>query len=168
MVAMLMFGMIIGFPREHGFKPFTPDLLGFGSFHVSNLINHATGHWDVNMVMEIFWSDDVESILSIPLTTVHTRDVRIWHFTKHGHFSVRSAYYLARKMKTTTATNTGGQSSSLVSENWEWIWKLNIPNKIKIFFWRALKNSLPVCTLLQRRGVDIINVCPVCDGSRKL
>lgn len=54
-------------PREFGFRPFTPDLYDFGPLYVSSLIDQSCGSWDVNVVSELFWDEDKETILRIPL-----------------------------------------------------------------------------------------------------
>lgn len=42
------------------------------------------------------------------------------------------------------------------------IWKLNIPPKLKLFWWKVLHNGLPVAENLNRRGMKIYNLCQVC------
>ena len=42
------------------------------------------------------------------------------------------------------------------------IWKLKVPNKVKMFMWHFAHNSLPVRRNLARRGVVIDTRCPVC------
>lgn len=121
-------------PRTSIMRPITPDLLELGDISVSMLIDSTVGAWDVDVIRGIFWEEDVDSILQIPVSQNHGQDIRIWHFTKHGHYSVRSAYYLARDMKKDVRRNVLGCSSSLVAVNWDWIWSLKLPNRIKVFF----------------------------------
>lgn len=92
----------------------------------------------------------------MPASTVP--DVRVWHFTPHGHYSVRSAYFLARQVKQAARMGTLGGTSVLNSVNWNWVWHLKIPNKIKVFLWRALRDSLPTRCALMRRGIRILLV----------
>ena len=63
--------------------------------YVSELINPSFGDWDVDLVKEIFWEEDVKVILALP---VHEgRDNLIaWHYDNHGRFSVKSAYKVCR------------------------------------------------------------------------
>ena len=42
------------------------------------------------------------------------------------------------------------------------IWKLNFPNKIKHFMWRACKNILPTKNRLKVRGMGLEDCCAVC------
>ncbi|CAB4279976.1 unnamed protein product [Prunus armeniaca] len=43
-----------------------------------------------------------------------------------------------------------------------WIWKLQLPPKIKFFLWRGFMNSLAVNYNLRHRRMDVPNVCPLC------
>lgn len=77
-------------------------------------------------------------------------------------YSVRTAYYLARHLKKQSVATIHGNSSNLVQENWDFVWKISLPNKIKIFAWRLLKSALPVLDTLRRRNIVIDVLCPVC------
>jgi hypothetical protein len=77
-------------PRDQARRPFTPrghNLLTY----VSEMVDPITGTWDEVLLREIFWDEDVECILGIP---VHEGmdDLVAWHFNTDGQFSVRSAY----------------------------------------------------------------------------
>lgn len=40
-----------------------------------------------------------------------------------------------------------------------------VPQKVKIFFWRAVRNGLPTMDVLCRRGMNVDRMCPRCgDG----
>ena len=45
-----------------------------------------------------------------------------------------------------------------------WIWKSNLLPKIKIFFWLAIREALPICEFLITRRLEITN----CGVSPKL
>lgn len=113
------------------------------------------------MVETLFWDDDSNAILQIPISSAEM-DVRVWNYTKHGHYVVKSGYYLAQRIQKQTELSRVGQSSSTVDDNWDWIWKIKMPNKIKIFLWRVLKSSLPTLDALNRRGLNTNDMCPVC------
>lgn len=50
--------------------------------------------WNTDIIESIFWAHDAEIIKAIPLGSMHNKDKLIWHFTKDGCFSVRSAHHL--------------------------------------------------------------------------
>ena len=79
-----------------------------------------------------------------------------------GEFTVKSAYYIALSLVETEECgecSSGDQRTPL----WRKIWHLKIPEKIRIFAWRACMNGLPPRLNLCRRGVNIDPVCPMCE-----
>jgi hypothetical protein len=62
---------------------------------VDELIDPVTGDWDVQMIKDLFWEDDQQVILAIPIFDGR-ENILAWHFDKHGKFSVRSAYKVYR------------------------------------------------------------------------
>lgn len=51
------------------------------------------------------------------------------------------------------------QSISSVAFNFCWVWKLQVPMRIKFFWWRVLWNSLPCKGLLSRRHLVSTDLC---------
>ena len=45
---------------------------------------------------------------------------------------------------------------------WTALWKLRIPNKIKVFGWRACNDILPTKLNLTKRRIIDDFVCPIC------
>ena len=45
---------------------------------------------------------------------------------------------------------------------WRSLWKLHVPNKIKVFAWRALHDSLPTRENLARRRIVTDGTCELC------
>jgi hypothetical protein len=60
---------------------------------VEELIDPATGGWDVQLLHEIFCPTDVRMITAIPLSP-WMEDSIAWHGNRNGMFSVRSAYHM--------------------------------------------------------------------------
>lgn len=149
-------------PRESSRKPFTPDLNQFGDIAVSNLLNPQGTNWDVGLLNSLFWEEDVEYILQIPIAGNHNTDDRRWFFSRSGYYSVKSAYYITRDIKKSRQAALSSSGSVTTTRNWSYIWKLRLPNTLKVFVWRLLKNGLPVTSNLVRRNISIDNVCPIC------
>lgn len=79
-------------PRNRALRPFTPDLYNLSPFSVASLINMDTLPWDQHILHTLFWTDDIDTILQIPVLGNQRADMRIWHYTKTGTYSVRSGY----------------------------------------------------------------------------
>ena len=112
---------------------------------VEKLIDREKGSWDADLVKSNFVAHEAEVILSIPISTTLPEDSRVWAGTRNGSFTVRSAYEVAFNLiKEGKKQVVLGESSnrSKMKEFWKFIWKLECPNKVKQFFWKACKNIL--------------------------
>lgn len=49
----------------------------------------------------------------------------------------------------------------------EWIWKLNMLPKIITFLWLCHHNNIPVRDVLDFRGINCNNSCPMCNSHAK-
>jgi hypothetical protein len=128
---------------------------------VEELIDPATGQWDVELVTKTFVDEEVKSILSIP---VHPEldDVVAWHDDSRGLFSVRSAYKVQKeheKRSSRRGVQTTSSGSDMDRDLWKSLWKLNCPGKFKHFLWRFAHNSLALRMGLERRGMELDTKC---------
>ena len=96
--------------------------------------------WDSGLVERIFWPWEAETILRIPVCEGSVTDKLIWPLTLDGDFSVQSAYRMLESM--TRSSNPCSSSMDEVSKVWKGIWKIKTPNKICLFIWRAVHDSL--------------------------
>ncbi|KAM0988472.1 hypothetical protein ACFX2A_012624 [Malus domestica] len=116
--------------------------------------------------MEGFNRDDVAPILSIPLSRNGGLDRLVWHYNVNGEYSVRSGYGVAVDLMENGALGRKGRGAPSDRQKnnqvWKQIWKLNVPNKIKIFIWRCCNRAVAVRHNLQRRHLRVNNVCGVC------
>ena len=102
-----------------------------------------------------------EAICQIPLSRRNVPDSVFWLHNARGLFSVKSTYNMVRRLL--TDANRGGTSTEGAAKNiWTAIWKLRLPNKIKIFSWRACHEILPTVVNLTRRKVLNDDICSVC------
>ncbi|XP_021744186.1 uncharacterized protein LOC110710222 [Chenopodium quinoa] len=84
--------------------------------------------WDINALDANFSEAEVSAIHNIPIPMFDSRDSWMWHFTKDGRFSVRSAYNLltVEQMRDTPSSSNGD-----FSFDWKLVWNVEIPQKIK-------------------------------------
>ena len=128
---------------------------------VANFIDPETGWWDREFVMQHFNQEDGKAILRVPLSRRFTNDTLFWTFTKSGEYTVRSGYHVARQVQkeATWAECSNGVVGGAV---WKVLWKLKVPNKIKVFCWRACRNILPTRVNLVHKKVIQDNRCELC------
>jgi hypothetical protein len=127
---------------------------------VDELINPVTATWDEDLVRSIL-EIDANRILQIPITSGRD-DCVAWHYNRNGVFSVRSAYHCQWKEKygARIAAMQGGSTSN--HQIWKNLWKLQVPGKIKIFGWRALRGLMSCNAILANRHIIPDGGCPVC------
>lgn len=130
-------------------KEFTNDMYEIGPLSVSSLIDQNSGRWNQQLLHTLFWIDDINAILQVPVLGSNVPDRRIWHYTRFGTYFVRSCYYLAREMRVNNISmRTEGCGSH---GDYDWNLLLQLPNKIKVFMWRALNHAIPVLDNMRRR-----------------
>ncbi|KAK9998773.1 hypothetical protein SO802_018376 [Lithocarpus litseifolius] len=89
-----MFGAQVIKPHESYLG--LPSLVGrLQAVRVCDLIDETRKEWKEDLIRQCFLPQDVEAILSIPLSAHGGRDRMIWAATKNGKFTVQSAYKLA-------------------------------------------------------------------------
>ncbi|OEL23816.1 hypothetical protein BAE44_0015165, partial [Dichanthelium oligosanthes] len=95
-------------------------------------------------------------------------DTLAWAFEKNGVYSVQSAYILLKdeEMREIRASSVP-ESSSNSGAWWKLLWKMKIPSKVRIFWWRAIHNFLPVKCELFRRHVAKESFCEECGHSQE-
>ncbi|XP_050111742.1 uncharacterized protein LOC126590298 [Malus sylvestris] len=134
---------------------------------VSDIIDSSSNSWRDDVISDGFNQDDVLPILSIPLSHSSLGDRLVWHHTTNGVYSVKTRYGLAVKLMEYGALRRKGRGapSEFNKQNMVWnnIWRLQVPNKIKIFIWRCCNNALAVRRNLKRCHMRIDNVCGVCN-----
>ncbi|KAH9718251.1 zf-RVT domain-containing protein [Citrus sinensis] len=124
---------------------------------VTDLIDERH-HWKEDIICQHFSKEASERILQTPLPRIPQQDILIWKFDKHGSYSVKSGYQLALKQK--FSDNPG--CSDTTRTHWEVVWAKEIPEKVKVFMWRAAKNLLPTATNLWKRKMIMDPICKRC------
>ncbi|KAH9650223.1 putative reverse transcriptase/RNA-dependent DNA polymerase [Citrus sinensis] len=143
-------------PRPTTFRPISPRTLAVDT-KVAELIS-PEGEWKRDWIQQHFFKEDAEIISRIPLPRHTALDELCWHYDKLGKYSVKSGYQLALKEKFLSAAS----SSNPDPRQWNAIWKLDLPEKIKIFMWRAVKNLLPTAENLWKRKEVPDPICQRC------
>jgi hypothetical protein len=129
---------------------------------VSDLVT-ASGQWNEQLIRETFISVDPAAILRIPLRP-NAEDWWAWESEKHGEYSVKTAYRkLADAQQQGEPTTLGGSGDA----SWNRIWKLNVPPKVKVFWWRVLHEFLPAKSVLYQRHIEQTAFCDLCGAEQE-
>ena len=109
-----------------------------------------------------FHPKDAEAILRIPLSRRLSIDKLFWLHNREGKYKVKSGYHLAKQLEREAESQRECSKGVDVNPVWCKLWKLKLPNKIKIFMWRACHNILPTSENLVRRRVIDDSTCELC------
>ncbi|KAK6144889.1 hypothetical protein DH2020_021709 [Rehmannia glutinosa] len=134
----------------------SPQVAGLEDMTVSDLFIPGLYEWDLNIIEEYFCERDVNQILRIPLYYSDEKDSIIWHHSKTGAYTVKSGYKLLVNSIIDEQLGTAGA--------WRKIWQMKVPSKIKFFLWRACTNCLPTRSNLAHKGINITQVCVICEN----
>lgn len=130
---------------------------------VSDLYIPGTRVWDEQQVKKSFIALDAQEVLKIKPSERLQEDVLAWAYERHGIYSVRSAYQLLKDEQMAEAMAlTGETRSSKADSAWKAVWKMPVPPKVRVFWWRVLHDSLPSKAELFRRHVEKEGFCEVC------
>lgn len=124
--------------RPNTFKPISSPTLPI-DITVAGLIDEEN-RWDETKPNQHFIREDTEVIVKIPLPINQKKNELMWHFDKRGEYSIKSGYQVALQIKVPDLSN----SSNYSSKQWNSLWSLELPEKIKLFMWKASKNLLPL------------------------
>lgn len=103
----LTFGLVKFFCWLLKKKPYTPMDVSLATLTVQNLIRTDLKSWSFDVLTAVFVAPDVSSIVRIPLHLHLSCEQRIKTGTRHGSYSVKSAYNLSVKYFTNSAELVG-------------------------------------------------------------
>ncbi|XP_026377863.1 uncharacterized protein LOC113272196 [Papaver somniferum] len=124
---------------------------------VSELIELSAAQWNINLLPQLFTSEQVNSILTNLIQLDHP-DTLIWHFTTAGIFTNSSTYKML-----CAKDSLNDVSLNLSQSFWLKFWKLKMPYKFQIFLWKGLHNALTVKARLFRHMSTSDQQCVVCN-----
>lgn len=145
-------------PRAHSRRPIT-NKKNCRLKWVAELLG-TDGKWDVTKVQQHFLPIDVECILKIRTASSTLPDFVAWAPDKLGRFSVRSAYHLAVEIANAARGSCSSPAGS--SNAWKRIWSCNVPQKVKVFAWKAATDSLATMHNKKKRNLERTARCSIC------
>lgn len=121
-------------------SPARPARLNVYVFHpnmrVSNLINGETKEWDVGLLENYVAPDDIPLIRILAISSTHRRDTFCWKFTKNGHYTVKSGYWVTRNLMRTEEEKEIQEPS--ITKLKAFVWKVKAPQKICHLMWQLI------------------------------
>ncbi|KAL0406250.1 UNVERIFIED_CONTAM: hypothetical protein Slati_3938900 [Sesamum latifolium] len=115
--------------------------------------------------------EEVQIVLSIPLSRMDMPDCLVWHYTREGEFLVRSAYQLdpqqMQQLLPSTSSRTIVGRDGKEGGQWSYIWKSCTPSKVQNFIWRVCHEVLHTVCNLGRRNVEVDVCCSLCQSAEE-
>ncbi|KAG7547813.1 Ribonuclease H domain [Arabidopsis suecica] len=125
---------------------------------VSDLMKPSTTIWDDNKLRELIHPEDIPIIQRIRPRVIRSPDEPTWIYTKNGQYSVKSGYHQLSKPDLEFPSQLPSNM-----DIWKAIWALNVPPKLKHFWWKIIHNALPVADNLAHRHIKITTNCLFCN-----
>ncbi|KAM0876387.1 hypothetical protein ACQ4PT_036201 [Festuca glaucescens] len=148
-------------PREPTHRPIS--LRGECRFKSVSDFLVENSAWNHARLMEFFLPVDVEAILKIRASPTGQQDFLAWQPEKSGIFTVRSAYHLAVSGHVEAVAGRAASSRPDGQRPvWRLIWKLPLPEKMKIFAWKIIAGALATNKCMNQHHLDVLSTCPLC------
>ncbi|KAL8533383.1 hypothetical protein ACS0TY_009679 [Phlomoides rotata] len=126
--------------RDSDFFVRTPMLPGWEAVLVSDLFVPGTRVWNMELINWIFTEEDRDVILKTTPGMGDAGDRLIWHYTRNGVYSVKSAYSLGMQLV--------GEGNEAGHAAWKIIWKIKCNPRAKHCLWRFARGFVHVNTRL--------------------
>lgn len=122
----------------------------------TRIIDALSGSLNPSLIHQLFCPRDANAILRLPIIDPYTMDERVWRFANSENYMVKSAYHFIMHwfIDDDNVSNDG---------DWQWIWKLEDPPRVKLFLWRLCMECLPRKANLRTHVVDCTLECPLCE-----
>ncbi|GAU38127.1 hypothetical protein TSUD_318140 [Trifolium subterraneum] len=130
--------------------------VNLSDMRVVDILGTTVKRWNSSLITNMLGDQEGSKILQTPLYDSVSQDKIIWRFEKNGKYWVKSAYRYCIE-------DTLDISHLQVQGNWNLIWQIQAPPKIKNFIWRLCRNCIPTRTRLLQKGVNCPCNCVLCD-----
>jgi hypothetical protein len=95
-------------------------------------------------------------------------DFWAWAAEKNGMYSVRSVYRLLSERAAQFGDYGTSRASHSMSNNdpqWKNLWKIKVPPKVRVFWWRVSNDYMPSRANLHRRHIEPGEICETCGAT---
>jgi ribonuclease HI len=129
---------------------------------VEELLDVSNNCWNNQKLGVALSSTSAISALQTPISWFNQTGSIFWPHVPSGEFTVKSGYHVLKSLNVVRSPDPS-TSVSIDDIIWKELWGLNIPQKVKLFLWKACHNLLPVKDNLFKKRLSICNICPICN-----
>lgn len=153
------------FSRDEMLRPYG-CLVPNPSELVSDLIDVTSATWNKQLIERTFTPMDGKVIMGIPICTRNLKDFLCQHFERNGCLTIKSAYKMLEATKTRWEAwlngNAGSSSTNSDEGSWKYLWKTQVPTKIRMFLWCLSKKNLLTKDVRDHRHMSSTTSCGLC------
>ncbi|RYR39727.1 hypothetical protein Ahy_A09g045312 [Arachis hypogaea] len=92
---------------------------------------------------------------------MNKEDHLYWPWKEDGNYSIRTGYYVARRVGQNSKYENLSTSEDK-REIWKEVWRMEVPQKIRMFLWKACHDILPIESNLYKRKMAPNPICQIC------
>lgn len=104
---------------------------------MNSLFNFTNGEWNLDVGSNMFSYESVEAIAKLSKLDHLREDVWVWLDDPKGRFSVAGTYWKTRQWSM-------HDYHPLQGKDWQWLWRLKIQDRLKLFLWKCLHSAIPL------------------------
>lgn len=108
----------------------------------------------------MFLPFEVQKIKEVPLCVTRQEDCLIWPRSGDGKYSVTTGYQFLLELDRRSSASSSDVNPP--KHFWNRLWRIGVPNKVKVFLWRACSEALP--TRKNQQRIKVLNdpTCSFC------
>ncbi|XP_056859988.1 uncharacterized protein LOC130508476 [Raphanus sativus] len=129
---------------------------------VSDLLDSSCRTWNEELLQSLFTAEVQAQIRKITPAGRRSEDSYAWDFTKTGHYTVKSGYWVLVNIIEAEKEQKEALQPSL-DGLYQQAWRVNASPKIRHFLWRCISNSIPVAANMVRRHIAKDMSCSRCE-----
>ncbi|KAL0312770.1 UNVERIFIED_CONTAM: hypothetical protein Sradi_5676300 [Sesamum radiatum] len=123
--------------------------------YVRDLIEQGTLRWKVDLLQQFFTNDVMQEIQKIQIPTSLEPTRPFWAPSKSGNFSTKAAFKAIRN----SSISVNSEDEKIGRR----IWSLDLHNRLKLFIWRTLFDTLPTKGKIDQCFQVLNSECLFCD-----
>lgn len=131
--------------------------------YAHEFIDQNTRPWKEEEVRRWVPKETADSIISLPISHSGQDDSLVWHYTSKGSYSVKTGYHLAYESQKKLSSSKASSSFQPPQAIWKFIWSMNVPPKLKYFWWKACCIFLVTKENLHKRKCQTSPICSICN-----
>ncbi|CAL1413624.1 unnamed protein product [Linum trigynum] len=120
---------------------------------------HEDHGWKIDELADYLGAETLETIQAFHFDPMTREEDKLrWNLTTNGSFTTRIAYQALSPPLVPSKSATF----------WKSIWKLHVPERVRVFIWMAVENKLTTKNIRKFRHLTTDDSCPYCENQRRI